>query len=40
MKTNLKQTKETPDDIISGYLSIFKKALDKANREKIDQWRF
>lgn len=36
MKTNFKQIKETPDDIISDYIAIFKRALDKANREKID----
>lgn len=37
MKTNFKQIKETPDDIISDYIAIFKRALDRANREKIDQ---
>lgn len=36
MKTNFKQIKETPDDIISDYIAIFKRALDRANREKID----
>lgn len=29
-------SEETPDDIISDYIAIFKRALDKANREKID----
>lgn len=27
---------KTSDDIISDYIAIFKRALDKANREKID----